>query len=90
VRHGRRGLHIGPSPARESYLDRREDPRRREAGDRRGGIHPGYGFLSENADFAEACVIDAGHRLRRAAGLAIRAMGLKDAAKALMRRPACR
>ena len=52
-------------------------------------VHPGYGFLSDNADFADA---------REAAGIAfigppasaIRAMGSKSAAKALMEMPRCR
>lgn len=73
---------IGPAPARESYLDAdRILAVAKEVG--AACIHPGYGFLSENADFAEAC---------HAAGIvfvgppasAIRAMGLKDAAKALV------
>ncbi len=81
VRFADEAHHIGPAAARESYL----------LGDRiiaaakasgAACIHPGYGFLSENAEFADAC---------KAAGIvfvgppasAIRAMGLKDAAKAL-------
>src|SRR5689334_19783206 len=45
---------IGPPAARESYLNaERILAAARETG--AGGIHPGYGFLSENADFAEAC-----------------------------------
>ena len=46
-------------------------------------IHPGYGFLSENADFAEACV-EAGIRFIGPSSEAIRAMGDKARAKALM------
>ncbi len=74
-------VRIGPAPARESYLS---IPAVLEAAARSGAdaIHPGYGFLSENADFADAC---------EAAGLvfigppssAVRLMGGKDAAKAI-------
>ena len=74
---------IGPPPARESYLvDRQADRGRAQA---RGAecIHPGYGFLSENADFAEACAT-AGIVFVGPPPAAIRAMGLKDRAKALM------
>jgi acetyl/propionyl-CoA carboxylase alpha subunit len=73
---------IGPSPARESYLVADailEAARRTDA----EAIHPGYGFLSENADFAEA-VARAGHLWVGPPPAAIRAMGLKDAAKRLM------
>jgi 3-methylcrotonyl-CoA carboxylase alpha subunit len=75
-------VHIGPSPARESYL---RAERILEAAQRTGAqaIHPGYGFLSENAAFAEA-VEAAGLRFIGPPARAIRAMGLKDAAKALM------
>ncbi|MBK8482292.1 MAG: ATP-grasp domain-containing protein [Proteobacteria bacterium] len=77
-------LPIGPAPARESYLD---GDRILEAARRSGAeaIYPGYGFLAENADFAEACA---------AAGLvfigpppaAMRQMGDKIAARELMSR----
>ena len=73
---------IGPPPARESYL--RADAilaAARQTGAE--AIHPGYGFLSENADFAEA-VIAAGMIWVGPPPAAIRAMGLKDAAKRLM------
>src|SRR5687767_3769153 len=45
---------IGPAPARESYLrmDKILDIARKSGAQ---AIHPGYGFLSENADFSEAC-----------------------------------
>ncbi|MCO5093041.1 acetyl-CoA carboxylase biotin carboxylase subunit [Bosea sp. (in: a-proteobacteria)] len=73
---------IGPAPARESYLDTaRILAVAREAG--AACIHPGYGFLSENADFAEACAA-AGIVFVGPPAAAIRAMGLKDAAKALV------
>jgi len=73
---------IGPAPARESYLV----PEKILAAARQTGaeaIHPGYGFLSENADFAQA-VIDAGLVWIGPPPSAIRAMGLKDAAKKVM------
>ena len=73
---------IGPAPAKESYLD----PKKILAAAKQMGaeaIHPGYGFLSENADFAQS-VIDAGLVWIGPPPSAIRAMGLKDAAKAVM------
>ncbi|MBB3879612.1 acetyl/propionyl/methylcrotonyl-CoA carboxylase subunit alpha [Sphingomonas pseudosanguinis] len=82
VRMADEAILIGPAPARESYLDAaRILDAARESGAE--AIHPGYGFLSENAEFAESVI---------AAGLiwvgpnpdSIRAMGLKDAAKTRM------
>ena len=73
---------IGPAPARESYLvGDRILAAARESGAE--AIHPGYGFLSENADFAEA-VIAAGLVWVGPDAASIRAMGLKDAAKQRM------
>jgi 3-methylcrotonyl-CoA carboxylase alpha subunit len=75
---------IGPAPARQSYL--RGDVILQVA--RRSGaqaIHPGYGFLSENADFAQASA-DAGVVFIGPPVAAIRAMGSKAAAKELMQR----
>ena len=79
VRMADEAEHIGPSASAESYLsiDRVLEAARKHAAD---AIHPGYGFLSENADFAAAC---------EAAGLAfigpsahsIRLMGSKTAAR---------
>jgi 3-methylcrotonyl-CoA carboxylase alpha subunit len=75
-------VHIGPAPAAESYL--RAD-RIIEAAKATGAeaIHPGYGFLSENPDFVEQ-VETAGLTFIGPSASAIRAMGLKDAAKKLM------
>ncbi len=82
VREADTAIEVGPASARESYLDGDRILAAAQAADA-DAIHPGYGFLSENADFAEAVI---------AAGLiwvgphpdSIRAMGLKDAAKELM------
>jgi propionyl-CoA carboxylase alpha chain/3-methylcrotonyl-CoA carboxylase alpha subunit len=73
---------IGPAPAGESYLvsEKILAAAKQMAAE---AIHPGYGFLSENADFAQA-VIDAGLVWIGPPPSAIRAMGLKDAAKTLM------
>ncbi|HEX2556529.1 MAG TPA: acetyl/propionyl/methylcrotonyl-CoA carboxylase subunit alpha [Microvirga sp.] len=73
---------IGPAPARESYLviDRIIEVAKRTGA---ASIHPGYGFLSERAEFAEACAAN-GIVFVGPPASAIRAMGLKDAAKALV------
>ena len=82
VRMADEAVHIGPSPARDSYLC---GDKIMEAAKQTGAeaIHPGYGFLSENADFAQA-VIDSGLIWVGPKSDSIRAMGLKDAAKKLM------
>jgi len=82
VRLADEAVHIGPSPARESYLVGEKIIAAAKA-TKAEAIHPGYGFLSENADFAQA-VIDAGLIWVGPKPASIRAMGLKDAAKKLM------
>ncbi len=82
VRMADEAVHIGPSPARESYLVG-EKIIAAAKDTKAEAIHPGYGFLSENADFAQA-VIDAGLIWVGPKPASIRAMGLKDAAKKLM------
>jgi 3-methylcrotonyl-CoA carboxylase alpha subunit len=82
VRIADEAVHIGPSPARESYL-RGDTIIAAAKATAAEAIHPGYGFLSENADFAQA-VIDAGLIWVGPKPDSIRAMGLKDAAKKLM------
>ena len=79
-----RAIRIGRPEPRDSYLNASEiiDAARQSGAE---AVHPGYGFLAENAEFAAACL---------AAGLifvgppidAIRAMGLKDRAKALLKK----
>ena len=82
VKEADAAIRLGPAPARDSYLVAEAVLEAARASGAQA-IHPGYGFLSENAAFAEAV---------EAAGLvwigppasAIRTMGLKDAAKRLM------
>ncbi|MGE3691554.1 MAG: biotin carboxylase N-terminal domain-containing protein [Novosphingobium sp.] len=82
VRSADEAVHIGPSPARESYLvGEKIIAAAKQTGAE--AIHPGYGFLSENAEFAQA-VIDAGLIWVGPKPSSITAMGLKDAAKKLM------
>ena len=75
---------IGPAPARESYLD---GAKIIDAAQKSGAqaIHPGYGFLSENPEFAESCAT-AGVVFIGPPPAAIRAMGDKAQAKTLMER----
>ncbi len=82
VKMADRAVRIGPGPASESYLDVAAvlDAAKQTGAD---AIHPGYGFLSENADFAEA-VAKAGMIFVGPPADAIRSMGSKSASKALM------
>jgi acetyl-CoA carboxylase biotin carboxylase subunit len=79
VRDGGEAVHIGPSPAAESYLriERLIDAARATGAD---AVHPGYGFLAENAAFAVACR-DAGLTFIGPPPEAIRLMGSKTGAR---------
>lgn len=83
VRKADEAAHLGPAPSRESYLniERVLDAARRHGVD---AIHPGYGFLSENAEFAQACT-DAGFVFIGPPASAIAAMGSKTAARRIAR-----
>jgi acetyl-CoA carboxylase biotin carboxylase subunit len=83
VRHADESVLIGKAASKESYLaiDRILDAARHTGAE---AIHPGYGFLSENEDFAEA-VTAAGFIFVGPPSSAIRAMGLKTEALRLMR-----
>ncbi len=82
VRSADQAVCIGPAPARDSYLNITAviDAARATQAD---SIHPGYGFLSENAAFAAACEA-ASLRFVGPPASAIRAMGLKHEAKAIV------
>ncbi len=82
VRAADEAIHIGPAPAAESYLktDKILDAIKRTGAE---AVHPGYGFLSENADFADA-LEQAGITFIGPTAETIRAMGSKSAAKDLM------
>jgi len=79
VRMADEAVHLGPAPSRESYLriDKIIDAAKRTGAD---AIHPGYGFLSENAVFPDACV-EAGIVFIGPPASAIRAVGSKTAAR---------
>ncbi|MGJ7508074.1 urea carboxylase [Variovorax sp. GT1P44] len=81
VRQADEAVCIGPAPAALSYLDAdRILAVARETG--AGAIHPGYGFLSENPGFAQACE-DAGIAFIGPTAQQMRAFGLKHTARAL-------
>src|SRR5271169_6121639 len=79
VRMADEAEHVGPSPSAESYLriDRMIEAARKHGAE---AIHPGYGFLSENAEFAAACE-DAGLVFIGPSAESIRRMGSKTAAR---------
>src|SRR5438094_8515 len=70
---------VGPPPARDSYLETRHILDAVRATDAQA-VHPGYGFLSENADFAEACE-DAGIAFMGPTPEQIRSFGLKHTSR---------
>src|SRR5687768_2623091 len=72
---------LGPAPAAQSYLDGARIIATAKACGAEA-IHPGYGFLSENADFAEAC-LEAGLRFIGPTPLQMRSFGLKHTARTL-------
>ena len=82
VRKADYAYHIGPSPASESYLriDKILDVAKKSGAE---AIHPGYGFLSENARFARACA-EAGVKFIGPTGDAMDAMGSKTRARQAM------
>ncbi len=82
VRMADEAYFIGPAPARDSYLNIQAIINvARACG--ATAVHPGYGFLSENAEFAEACAKE-GLTFIGPPAAAMRAMGLKDRAKGIM------
>jgi 3-methylcrotonyl-CoA carboxylase alpha subunit/geranyl-CoA carboxylase alpha subunit len=82
VRVADEAVYIGPAPSKDSYLniERIIEAAKRKRAD---AIHPGYGFLSENAEFAEACA-NAGITFIGPTPEAIRSMGLKTTARKII------
>src|SRR5215469_1735753 len=84
VRKADEAYPIGPAAARESYLNVEKilDVARRSGAD---AVHPGYGFLSENAKFARACA-DTGVKFIGPTAAAMEVMGLKTRVRQAMER----
>src|SRR5437773_9809429 len=76
---------IGPAKSARSYLDIPSVISAAEITNA-DAVHPGYGFLSENADFAEVCEVS-GIKFIGPTPAVIRAMGVKDCARAIMKDP---
>jgi acetyl-CoA carboxylase biotin carboxylase subunit len=84
VRYADEAYLLGPAPSRESYL-RGDKIIEIALQSRAGAIHPGYGFLAERADFAQAC-LDAGLAFVGPKPSAIAAMGDKAVARSTVKR----
>jgi len=84
VRYADEAYLLGPAPSRESYL-RGDKIIEIALQSQAGGIHPGYGFLAERADFAQAC-LDAGLAFVGPKPSAIAAMGDKAVARSTVKR----
>ena len=84
VRKADYAYHIGPAQASESYLnfDKILDAARRSGAE---AIHPGYGFLSENANFARACE-QAGYKFVGPTAASMEMMGSKTRARQNMKK----
>ncbi len=82
IRLADESVHIGAAPAADSYLDIQALLAAAKSSDA-DAVHPGYGFLSENAEFARACEKD-GLIFVGPAAQAIASMGNKDVAKSIM------
>ncbi|MCK2221099.1 acetyl-CoA carboxylase biotin carboxylase subunit [Actinomadura sp. ATCC 31491] len=82
VRYADAAVQIGPAPARRSYLNMAAILQA-ALGSGADAVHPGYGFLSENPDFAEACLAS-GLTFIGPSPAAMRRLGDKSAARRLM------